>query len=74
MFLAIYLPVIRGEEVFLREHFPEFAEYARQVPRLLPRLSSFSKKPRNIFLGLVLEASRIQCDTRYGGADGGIDG
>jgi protein-S-isoprenylcysteine O-methyltransferase Ste14 len=43
MFLAIYLPVIRGEEEFLREHFPEFAEYARQVPRLLPRLSYFGE-------------------------------
>jgi protein-S-isoprenylcysteine O-methyltransferase Ste14 len=42
IFLAIYLPVIRGEETFLGEQFPEFAEYARQVPRLLPRLSSFS--------------------------------
>jgi protein-S-isoprenylcysteine O-methyltransferase Ste14 len=41
IFLAIYLPVIRGEEEFLRAHFPEFAEYARQVPRLLPRLSYF---------------------------------
>jgi protein-S-isoprenylcysteine O-methyltransferase Ste14 len=41
IFLAIYLPVIRGEEAFLREHFPEFAEYARRVPRLLPQLSSF---------------------------------
>jgi protein-S-isoprenylcysteine O-methyltransferase Ste14 len=41
MFLVIYLPVIRGEEEFLKEHFPEFAEYARQVPRLLPRLSYF---------------------------------
>jgi protein-S-isoprenylcysteine O-methyltransferase Ste14 len=41
IFLAIYLPVIRGEESFLGEHFPEFAEYARQVPRLLPRLTSF---------------------------------
>jgi len=40
IFLAIYLPVIRGEEAFLQEHFSEFAEYARQVPRLLPRLSS----------------------------------
>jgi len=38
IFLAIYLPVIRGEEAFLREHFPEFKEYARRVPRLLPRL------------------------------------
>jgi protein-S-isoprenylcysteine O-methyltransferase Ste14 len=42
MFLAIYVPVIHGEEVFLREHFPEFSDYARQVPRLLPRLSSFT--------------------------------
>ena len=41
IFLAIYLPVIRGEEAFLREQFPEFEEYARQVPRLFPRLSSF---------------------------------
>jgi len=42
MFLAIYLPVIRGEEAFLGKQFPEFAEYARRVPRLLPGLSSLS--------------------------------
>ncbi len=41
IFFAVYVPVIRSEEAFLRERFPEFAEYARQVPRLLPRLSSF---------------------------------
>jgi protein-S-isoprenylcysteine O-methyltransferase Ste14 len=38
MFFAIYIPVIRDEENFLRSHFPEFEEYARQVPRLFPRL------------------------------------
>lgn len=39
MFLAIYLPVIRFEEKLLRELFPaEFDDYARRVPRLLPRL------------------------------------
>jgi protein-S-isoprenylcysteine O-methyltransferase Ste14 len=38
MFFAIYLPVIRGEEAFLRDRFPEFGDYARQVPRLFPRL------------------------------------
>jgi protein-S-isoprenylcysteine O-methyltransferase Ste14 len=43
LFLAIYLPVIRGEEAFLRDHFPEFTEYERQVPRLLPRLSPFNR-------------------------------
>ena len=39
MFFAIYLPVIRGEEVFLREKFPEFEEYARRVPRMFPRIT-----------------------------------
>jgi protein-S-isoprenylcysteine O-methyltransferase Ste14 len=39
MFFAIYLPVIRSEEAFLREKFPEFAEYARRVPRMLPRIT-----------------------------------
>lgn len=38
MFFAIYLPVIRGEEKFLREKFPEFDEYARRVPRMFPRI------------------------------------
>jgi protein-S-isoprenylcysteine O-methyltransferase Ste14 len=37
MFFAIYLPVIRDEEVFLRQKFPEFDEYARRVPRMFPR-------------------------------------
>jgi protein-S-isoprenylcysteine O-methyltransferase Ste14 len=40
MFLAIYLPVIRGEEAFLRARFPDFAEYERRVPRLLPRMGA----------------------------------
>ena len=38
MFLAVYVPVIRGEEKFLREKFPEFEDYARQVPRMFPRI------------------------------------
>jgi protein-S-isoprenylcysteine O-methyltransferase Ste14 len=39
MFLAIYLPTIFSEEAFLRAEFPDFDEYARRVPRLLPRLT-----------------------------------
>jgi len=39
MFVAIYLPVIRDEEAFLRRKFPEFEEYARRVPRMVPRLT-----------------------------------
>jgi protein-S-isoprenylcysteine O-methyltransferase Ste14 len=38
MFFAIYLPVIRDEEAYLREKFPEFEEYARRVPRMFPRI------------------------------------
>jgi protein-S-isoprenylcysteine O-methyltransferase Ste14 len=47
MFLTIYLPVIRGEEEFLRERFPEFAEYAGRVPRLLPRLTPATDRQGN---------------------------
>jgi protein-S-isoprenylcysteine O-methyltransferase Ste14 len=39
MFFAIYLPVIRDEESFLRQKFPEFEEYAQRVPRMLPRIT-----------------------------------
>ena len=39
MFLAIYVPVIRDEEEFLRRSFPEFEGYACQVPRMFPRLT-----------------------------------
>jgi protein-S-isoprenylcysteine O-methyltransferase Ste14 len=39
MFFAIYVPVIRSEEVFLRERFPEFKAYAQAVPRMIPRFT-----------------------------------
>ena len=38
-FLAIYLPVIKGEEAYLRANFPTFDAYTKAVPRLLPRLT-----------------------------------
>jgi len=41
MFFAIYVPVIRGEEEFLRGKFAEFEEYARAVPRMLPRITAW---------------------------------
>lgn len=40
-FVVIYAPVIRGEEAFLRERFPEFDAYARAVPSMIPRLTAF---------------------------------
>jgi len=39
MFFAIYLPVIRDEEAYLREKFPEFEAYSQRVPRMLPRIT-----------------------------------
>jgi protein-S-isoprenylcysteine O-methyltransferase Ste14 len=58
MFFAIYLPVIRDEEAFLRRTFPEFEEYARRVPRMLPRLtadSSAEKHDAGLSLDLYLK-------------------
>jgi protein-S-isoprenylcysteine O-methyltransferase Ste14 len=43
LFFAIYVPVIRAEEIFLCQRFPQFEDYARQVPRLFPRLLPFEK-------------------------------
>ena len=37
LFVAIYLPVIGSEEEFLRATFPGYDDYARRVPRLVPR-------------------------------------
>ncbi len=45
LFAAVYLPVIRSEEAFLRTRFPEFEAYARRVPRLLPRLRKAETAP-----------------------------
>ena len=45
MFAAIYIPVIAGEERFLRHAFPDYDDYARHVPRLLPRLTAYKSPP-----------------------------
>ena len=44
LFFVIYMPAIRAEEAFLRERFPQFDEYAREVPSLFPRVSRFGKR------------------------------
>ncbi|HEV2688691.1 MAG TPA: isoprenylcysteine carboxylmethyltransferase family protein, partial [Bryobacteraceae bacterium] len=41
IFAAIYIPVIAGEENFLRRTFPTYEDYARHVPRMLPRLTPY---------------------------------
>jgi len=40
LFGAIYWPVIRSEEAYLRSVFPGFDAYAARVPRLIPRIVS----------------------------------
>ena len=51
LFVAIYVPVIRSEERFLRQHFAEYESYTQRVPLLLPKTlwfagltSGFSRK------------------------------
>jgi protein-S-isoprenylcysteine O-methyltransferase Ste14 len=41
MFFAIYFPVIRSEEQFLRAKFPEFSQYAESVPLLFPQFRAY---------------------------------
>jgi protein-S-isoprenylcysteine O-methyltransferase Ste14 len=41
MFLVIYIPVIKAEEVYLRGIFPDYEQYAANVPRMLPRLTAY---------------------------------
>lgn len=42
VFVAIYVPVIRDEESYLAQRFPEFADYARRVPRFVPKPGAFA--------------------------------
>jgi protein-S-isoprenylcysteine O-methyltransferase Ste14 len=55
MFLAIYLPVIRDEEIFLRQKFPQFDEYARRVPRMLPRFTPLPSASNEAWAGFSLD-------------------
>ena len=41
LFVLIYVPVIAGEERYLRQTFPEYEDYARNVPRIVPRLTPY---------------------------------
>lgn len=45
LFFAIYLPVIASEEEFLRGKFPDFDDYARRVPRLIPQPAPRNPRP-----------------------------
>ncbi len=44
MFAVIYVPVIAGEERYLRRTFPGYGDYASGVPRMLPRLTPYGSQ------------------------------
>ena len=44
MFAVIYVPVIRGEERYLRQTFPDYDDYTRHVPRFLPRVTPYGSQ------------------------------
>jgi len=39
VFLLVYLPVVELEEQHLRKLFPDYTDYARRVPKLVPQSS-----------------------------------
>jgi hypothetical protein len=45
MFIVIYVPVIAGEERYLRQTFSDYDDYARHVPRMWPRMSPYGGLP-----------------------------
>jgi protein-S-isoprenylcysteine O-methyltransferase Ste14 len=55
VFLALYVPVMRSEERYLRAHFPGFDDYARRVPGFLPRLTPATRDPEAFSRQLYLK-------------------
>ena len=44
MFVLIYVPVIAGEERYLRQTFPGYEDYARHVPRFWLRVTRYGNQ------------------------------
>ena len=59
-FVLLYLPVIEEEEGYLREKFPEYAQYERRVPRLWPRLATGDTSKMRFRLDLYLRNQEYQ--------------
>jgi protein-S-isoprenylcysteine O-methyltransferase Ste14 len=66
VFLLVYLPVIQLEEQHLRNLFPEYAPYARQVPALWPRLTPApTKNPNRFQAALYLRNQEYQAGVGF---------
>ncbi len=68
-FLAIYLPTIRSEEAYLREHFAGFDEYMRRVPTTAAEADCGAERcsAGTVFAGTVSASPRVQCSYGCGG-------
>ncbi len=64
VFLLVYLPVIQLEEQHLRKLFPEYAEYARRVPALIPYRAPLRSEVRFEF-GLYRKNQEYQALVGY---------
>ena len=60
VFVFVYLPVIQLEEQHLRRLFPEYADYAREVPALWPRLTAGARKGAAFRWGLYWKNEEYQ--------------
>jgi protein-S-isoprenylcysteine O-methyltransferase Ste14 len=69
MFLAIYVPTILSEETFMRGAFAGFEEYARRVPRLLPRLTAAKFEGHDVGSGRF-DAERYRHHREYNASMG----
>jgi protein-S-isoprenylcysteine O-methyltransferase Ste14 len=66
VFAFVYLPVIQLEEQHLRQLFPEFPDYAAQVPALLPRLTPVAaKNPQPFRWSLYLRNKEYQAGAGF---------
>ncbi len=72
MFLAIYIPTILSEETFLRGAFAGFEEYARKVPRLLPRVTAARFADEGVPVGARFEMERYKHHREYNAGMGAV--
>ncbi len=64
-FAAVYWPVIGEEESHLRHLFPEYADYASQVPRLVPQFSATAANSGRFQWSLYMRNREYQALAAY---------
>lgn len=72
MFFIIYVPVMWGEEAYLRERFSQFEEYARHVPRFLPRPFAVGRTGESFSLSLSFSWDLYRKHREYNAIPGSL--